>query len=84
MALGLMAKELITMLTFRGDFGWLERQAWLNEDGTVACNPRYREAAHRAEVEGIATERPEKVTCKKCKDMIWKISHAKNRDGEEK
>ena len=42
---------------------------YLNEDGMVACNPRDREAAHRAEVEGIATENPQAVTCKKC----WKI-----------
>lgn len=39
---------------------------FLNEDGMVACNPRDREAAHRAEVEGIATEDPRGVTCKKC------------------
>ncbi len=32
----------------------------------VACNPRDREAAHRAQVEGIATENPQAVTCKKC------------------
>jgi len=41
---------------------------FLNEDGMVACNPRDREAAHRAEVEGIATEDINDVTCKKC----WK------------
>ena len=28
----------------------------LNEDGMVLCNPRDREAAHRAEMEGIATD----------------------------
>ena len=28
----------------------------LDDDGMVACNPRDREAAHRAEVEGIATD----------------------------
>jgi len=39
---------------------------FLNDDGMVACNPRDREAAHRAEVEGIATEDIEAVTCKKC------------------
>ncbi|HSG32280.1 MAG TPA: hypothetical protein VLB82_12145 [Thermodesulfobacteriota bacterium] len=32
----------------------------------VACNPRDHEAAHRAEVEGIATENKEALTCKKC------------------
>jgi len=39
---------------------------FLNADGMVACNPRDREAAHRAEMEGIATEDPEAVTCRKC------------------
>lgn len=38
----------------------------LDADGMVACNPRDPEAAHRAEVEGIATTDPEAVTCKKC------------------
>lgn len=38
----------------------------LNEDGMVMCNPRDREAAHRAEVEGIATADLDAVTCKKC------------------
>jgi hypothetical protein len=42
----------------------------LNEDGMLICNPRDREAAHRAQVEGIATERPEDVTCPKCK-ALW-------------
>jgi len=44
----------------------------LNEDGMVVCNPRDREAAHRAEVEGIATDDPNKVTCKKCQSMVHK------------
>jgi hypothetical protein len=39
---------------------------FLNADGMVACNPRDREAAHRAEVEDIATENPRAVTCRKC------------------
>jgi hypothetical protein len=38
----------------------------------VACNPRDREAAHRAEMEGIATEDPEAVTCRKCRANIRK------------
>lgn len=38
----------------------------LDADGMVACNPRDPEAAHRAEVEGIATTDPAAVTCKKC------------------
>lgn len=39
---------------------------FLDENGMVACNPRDREAAHRAQHEGIATRDPEAVTCKKC------------------
>ena len=34
----------------------------LDEDGMVLCNPRDREAAHRAEMEGIATEDRAKVS----------------------
>jgi hypothetical protein len=43
---------------------------FLNEDGKVACNPRDREAAHRAEVEGIATQNRQAVTCKKCRAVM--------------
>jgi len=39
----------------------------------VACNPRDKEAAHRAEVEGIATENEKEVTCKKCLKVIKQI-----------
>ena len=38
----------------------------LDPDGMVMCNPRDREAAHRAEVEGIATADRAAVTCRKC------------------
>jgi len=48
---------------------------FLNDNGMVACNPRDREAAHRAEVEGIATENPEEVTCKKCLAEIRRTHH---------
>jgi len=44
----------------------------LNEDGMVACNPRDREAAHRAEMEGIATQNPQAVTCEKCRAAMRK------------
>ncbi len=50
---------------------------FLNADGMVACNPRDREAAHRAEVENIATENVQLVTCKKCWVVIRKTE--KNR-----
>lgn len=36
----------------------------------VLCNPRDREAAHRAEHEGIATENANAVTCRKCLDRM--------------
>lgn len=42
----------------------------LDENGMVICNPRDREAAHRAEHEGIATERLDAVTCRKCLDRM--------------
>lgn len=38
----------------------------LDVNGMVVCNPRDREAAHRAEMEGIATEDLSLVTCQKC------------------
>lgn len=44
----------------------------LNEDGMLVCNPRDREAAHRAEMEGIATEDHAAVTCRKCQDRLRK------------
>jgi hypothetical protein len=40
----------------------------------VACNPRDREAAHRAEVEGIATAHVPSVTCRKCRAILWSTS----------
>ncbi len=42
----------------------------LNENGMVACNPRDREAAHRAQVDGIATTNERAVTCKKCRAVL--------------
>ncbi|MBK8257760.1 MAG: hypothetical protein IPK82_34465 [Polyangiaceae bacterium] len=42
----------------------------LDENGMVLCNPRDREAAHRAEVEGIATEQLSDVTCRKCLEAM--------------
>jgi hypothetical protein len=39
---------------------------FLDENGMVACNPRDREAAHRGEMEGIATSNVQAVTCRKC------------------
>lgn len=48
----------------------------LNEDGMVLCNSRDKEAAHRAEVEGIATEDWTAVTCRKCLLLIHKYNKA--------
>jgi len=44
----------------------------LNSEGMVMCNPRDKEAAHRAEVEGIATDDHAAVTCQKCLSLLYK------------
>ena len=44
----------------------------LDADGMVLCNPRDKEAAHRAQTERIATDNWEEVTCAKCKLLIYK------------
>jgi hypothetical protein len=36
----------------------------------VLCNPRDREAAHRAAAEGIATDDLAAVTCRKCRALL--------------
>ncbi len=51
---------------------------YLTEESKVACNPRDREAAHRAEVENIATENIQEVTCKKCWSVIRKTGKYRN------
>ncbi len=43
----------------------------LNNDGMVLCNPRDKEAAHRAEMEGIATDDRAAVTCRKCLALLY-------------
>jgi hypothetical protein len=53
----------------------------LNEDGMVLCNPRDKEAAHRAEMEGIATEDRTAVTCRKCLSLLHEREKARN-EGE--
>jgi len=43
----------------------------LTEDGMVLCNPRDKEAAHRAQMEqGMAAEDERSVTCKKCLALL--------------
>jgi mycothiol synthase len=49
----------------------------LNEDGLVLCNPRDREAAHRAEMEGIATDDRAAVTCRKCSRLLYQRDKAR-------
>ena len=49
----------------------------LDEDGMVLCNPRDREAAHRAEMEGIATEDRSAVTCRNCLELLHKLTREK-------
>ena len=55
----------------------------LDEDGMVLCNSRDKEAAHRAEVEGIATENWELVTCRKCLLLIYRHKKAQEEDKEQ-
>jgi hypothetical protein len=54
---------------------------FLNEDGMVACNPRDREAAHRAQMEGIATENADAVTCRKCRAAIRSGREVRDKGG---
>ena len=51
----------------------------LNDDGMVLCNPRDREAAHRAEMEGISTADHAAVTCRKCLSLL----HERDKIGKE-
>lgn len=48
----------------------------LDENGMVLCNSRDKEAAHRAETEGIATEDWTAVTCRTCLELIYKQNKA--------
>jgi hypothetical protein len=44
----------------------------------VLCNPRDKEAAHRAEMEGIATDDRAAVTCRKCLSLLYARDKARN------
>ena len=46
----------------------------LDEHGMVLCNPRDKEAAHRAQTDKIATENWASVTCRKCLLLIYKFN----------
>jgi hypothetical protein len=50
----------------------------LDENGMVVCNPRDKEAAHRAEVEGIATADRGAVTCRKCRSLLHQGTSARD------
>jgi hypothetical protein len=51
----------------------------LTEEGTVLCNPRDREAAHRAQMEGIATDEGTAVTCRKCRELLYRQDRGQKR-----
>lgn len=55
----------------------------LDEDGMVLCNARDKEAAHRAEMEGIATSNRAAVTCRKCLSLLYQCDRAR-KDPKEK
>ena len=48
----------------------------LDNNGMVLCNPGDKEAAHRAEMEGIATDDHAAVTCQKCLSLLHKRDKA--------
>ena len=52
----------------------------LTEDGMVLCNPRDKEAAHRAEMEGIATYDRAGVTCRKCLSLLYERERARKEE----
>jgi hypothetical protein len=52
----------------------------IDDDGMVLCNPRDREAAHRAQMEGIATEDRAQVTCRKCLSLLYERDRARREE----
>jgi hypothetical protein len=50
----------------------------LDGDGMVLCNPRDREAAHRAQMEGIAPDDRAAVTCRKCRALLYQRDRARD------
>ena len=48
----------------------------LDKDGMVLCNPRDKEAAHRAQMEAIATDDRAAVTCRKCRALLYERDRA--------
>lgn len=54
----------------------------LDSEGMVICNPRDREAAHHAEVEGIATADHAAVTCRNCLSLLHRREGVREDTGE--
>jgi hypothetical protein len=52
----------------------------LDVNGMVLCNPRDKEAAHRAEMKGIATHDRTLVTCRKCLLLLYKLDKARSEE----
>jgi len=44
----------------------------ITADGMVLCNQRDKEAAHRAQMEAIATDDWAAVTCRKCRELLYR------------
>jgi len=52
----------------------------LDDEGMVLCNPRDKEAAHRAQMEGVATDAYDAVTCRKCLSLLRRLRMSKQND----
>ena len=50
----------------------------LDGNGMVVCNPRDKEPAHRAEMEGIATDDRAAVRCRKCFAPLYKCDKTRS------
>ena len=48
----------------------------LDEHGMIICNPRDKEAALRAQTEGIATYDWKMITCYKCLSLVYRHNKA--------
>lgn len=51
----------------------------LDENGMLLCNPRDKEAAHRAEIDDIATADEGAVTCPKCLSLLFARNKARRK-----
>lgn len=52
-----------------------------DENGMVLCNPRDKEAAHRADMEGIASHDRAAVTCRKCLKVLHQREKVRREEG---